>query len=344
MKTLLNIPSLLLMLLFSLAGIAPAADQQWVVFEGKEGAGKGKHLVFLSGDEEYRSEEAMPQLAKILATRHGFKCTVLFAINPQTGEIDPNTKNNIPGIEALGSADMAIMMLRFRELPDEQMKHFVEFLNSGKPILALRTSTHAFNYAKDSKSPYAKFHWQSTEWPGGFGKQVLGETWVAHHGVHKKEATKGIIEAGAKDHPIVRGVEEIFGTTDVYEANPPSDAQILVRGQVLKGMNPNDPPADYRKKVKSGEQPVNDPMQPIVWTRSWTGVSGKPSKIITTTMGSATDLESEGLRRLLVNSVYWGLGLDVPAKADVTLVGEYKPTFYGFNGGKKGVKPADLKQ
>ena len=107
-------------------------------------------------------------------------------------------------------------------------------------------------------------------------------------------------------------------------------------------MNPNDPPADYRKKVQDSEQPVNDPMQPIVWTRNWTGESGKTSKIITTTMGAATDLENEGLRRLLVNSVYWALGLEVPAKADVAVVGDYKPTFYGFNGGKKGVKPSDL--
>lgn len=342
MKLLLSFPSLLLILLFNLTAIAPAADNQWVVYEGQKGPGKGKHLVFLTGDEEYRSEEGLPQLAKILATRHGFKCTVLFSINPKTGEIDPNTKNNIPGIEALDSADMAIMLLRFRELPDEQMKHFVEYLHSGKPLLALRTSTHAFNYGKDSKSPYAKFHWQSKDWAGGFGEQVLGETWVAHHGVHKKEATKGIIEPSAKDHPILRGVADIFGTTDVYEAHPPADAKVLVRGQVLKGMNPNDPPADYRKKVQEGEQPVNDPMQPIVWTRDWTGESGKTSKIITTTMGAATDLENEGLRRLLVNSVYWALGMEVPAEADVAVVGGYKPTFYGFNGGKKGVKPSDL--
>lgn len=331
MKKLLRFPAVLV-LAFATLTPCHAAEQQWVTYEGKDGPGKGKHVVFLSGDEEYRSEEALPQLARILADRHGFKCTVLFSIDPKTGEISPNTKDNIPGIEALDKADMAVMLLRFRELPDEQMKHFVDFLNSGKPILALRTSTHAFNYGKDSKSPYAKFHWQSKEWLGGFGKQVLGETWVAHHGAHKKEATKGIIEESAKDHPIVRGVEEIFGDTDVYTANPPADAKILVRGQVLAGMKPTDPPVEGKK---------NEPMQPVFWLREWKGEEGKVSKIVTTTMGSATDLQNEGLRRLLINSVYWANGLEVPAKADVALVGKYEATPYGFNGFKKGLKASD---
>jgi type 1 glutamine amidotransferase len=319
--------------LASFAPAARAADAQWVVYEGKEGPGKGKNIVFLSGDEEYRSEQGLPQLAKIMAERHGFKCTVLFSINPTTGSIDPETKNNNPGLEALGTADLCVMLLRFREWPDEQMKHFVDYLQSGKPIIALRTSTHAFNYEKNPKSPYAKYSWKSQEWPGGFGKQVLGETWVNHHGDHKKEATRGVIEPGAEKDPILRGVGEIFGTTDVYGVNLPPDVKVLVRGQVLKGMNPTDGPVEGKK---------NDPMQPVVWTREWKTESGKTSKILTTTMGAATDLENEGLRRLLVNGAYTMLGLDVPAKADVALVGEYKPDFYGFGGHKKDVKPASL--
>ncbi|NQT13212.1 MAG: hypothetical protein HQ582_10715, partial [Planctomycetes bacterium] len=98
------------------------ADDSWIVFEGKEGPGCGKQIVFVTGDEEYRSEDSMPQLAKILAVRHGFKCTVLFAINKESGEIDPQTSDNIPGLEALQSADLMVLFTRFRELPDEQMK------------------------------------------------------------------------------------------------------------------------------------------------------------------------------------------------------------------------------
>jgi len=272
----------------------------------------------------------MPQLAKILATRHGFKCTVLFAVNPTNGTIDPNYQRNLPGAEALDSADAIVMLLRFRDWPDEQMKHFVDAYLAGKPIIALRTSTHAFSYPKSSTSPYAKFGWESSVWRGGFGRQVLGETWIAHHGDHKKEATRGIIEQSVSTDPILRGVTDIFGDTDVYTANPVSDAKILVRGAVLTGMKPTDPPVQGKK---------NEPMQPVVWTREYHNEAGKVNKILCTTMGAATDLLNEGLRRLLVNSVYWGLGMDVPAKADVDLVGTFQPSMYGFNGFIRGIKP-----
>src|SRR5262249_6113545 len=104
-------------------------------------------------------------------------------------------------------------------------------------------------------------------------------------------------------------------------------------GQVLSGMNPTDSPVEGKK---------NEPMQPVVWIRLYKNEAGRTNKILCTTMGAATDLLNEGLRRLLVNSVYWGVGLDVPAKADVALVGDYQPTMYGFDGYVKGVKPDDL--
>src|SRR4051794_14072119 len=109
------------------------AEDPWVVYQGGDGPGKGKHIVLVSGDEEYRSEEALPQLGKILAKHHGFKCTVLFAIDPKDGTINPNVKNNIPGLEALKTADLMIIATRMRDLPDEQMKHVVDYVESGKP-------------------------------------------------------------------------------------------------------------------------------------------------------------------------------------------------------------------
>ena len=332
----------ILLTVFACAFAARAAD--WVTYEGKSGPGKGKHIVFLSGDEEYRSEEGLPQLAKILSQRHGFKCTVIFAVDPKTGEIDPNNGDSAPGIEALDSADLCIMLLRFRHWPNEQMKHFADYYLAGKPIIALRTSTHAFNYDNSGKSAYEKFGWQGKEWKGGFGKQVLGETWVSHWGSHKHEATRGVIEAAMKNSPLLRGVEDVFGDTDVYEAAPTADAKILVWGQVLKGMKPDDAPADYKKKtVKGVEQPINNPMQPVVWRRDHQNEAGNLNRTLTTTLGSSTDLQNEGLRRLIVNGAYWAVGLErkIPKKANVDLVGEFQPTMYGFNGFKKGVKPAD---
>jgi len=107
---------------------------------------------------------------------------------------------------------------------------------------------------------------------------------------------------------------------------------VLVRGQVLQGMNPADPPAEGKK---------NNPMMPVVWTRQLKNQAGHENRLLCTTMGAATDLQNEGLRRLIVNAVYWGVGLDVPAKADVAFVDPYKPTMYGFDGHRRGLTPAD---
>lgn len=309
----------------------PAAAEAQIEYAPKVGPGQGKHVVLLAGDEEYRSEEGLPMLGKLLAQRHGFKATVVFPIDPKTGVIDPNNQKNLPGLDRLKDADCAIMLWRFRNPPAEDLKHFAAYFEAGKPIIALRTSTHAFNI-KESDSPYAKWDWQSQKpWPGGFGQHVLGETWISHHGDHGSQATRGVIAPGAENHPLLRGVTDVFGPSDVYGIkNLPSDATVLLLGQVVAGMKPTDPPVDG---------PKNNPMMPLAWTREFKNENGKTNQIMTTTMGAATDLESEGLRRLIVNAVYAFTGLDVPEKADVTPVGEFKPSPFGFNTFKKDVKP-----
>ncbi len=328
------------MIAFVLAGCMMSMSKEWVEYEGKSGPGKGKHIVLIAGDEEYRSEEGLPQLAKILAFRHGFRCTVLFSVN-EKGEIDPNLHTNQPGLEALDKADLCIMLLRFRTWPDAQMKHLADYYLSGRPIIALRTSTHAFDYPADSTSLYRKFGWNSAEWPGGFGKQVLGETWISHWGNHGSQATRGVID---KPHPILTGVHGVFGTTDVYEAAPPSDATIIMRGEVVAGMTESDPMATGRKRTRDGrEQDLNDPRMPIAWIREVPNEKGHANKVLTTTMGAATDLLNEGFRRFLVNASYWSVNLGkIPARANVDFIGKFEPSKFGFEGFKKGVKPSDL--
>lgn len=316
-----------------LSGVAKA--EPGVVFEGKEGPGKGKHIVFLTGDEEYRSEDSMPQLAKILAVHHGFKCTVLFAINKETGQIDPQTLDNIPGLEALDTADLMVMFLRFRELPDEQMKHIIDYTNSGKPIVGLRTSTHAFNYTKHKDSPYAKYSFQSKELSGGYGRQVFGETWINHYGAHQKESTRGLIAEGMEKHPIVKGIDSIWGESDVYALTTlTGDSKPLIMGQVLSGMDPNDKPNPDKKLV------------PVAWTKTYTGEKGKTARVFTTTMGHSFDFKNEGFRRLMVNACYWALGMEdkIPAKSNVDFVGQYDPNKIGTGQHKKGLKPSDHKR
>ncbi len=327
---------LLSCLVLLVANQVPASAAQWATYPGTPGAGQGKHIVLVSGDEEYRSEECLPMLGKILAQHHGFRCTVLFSLNPVDGTIDPVNQTNIVGLQNLEKADMMVMFLRFRELPDDQMRYVVDFVNSGKPVLAIRTSTHAFSYSRNKQSPYAKWDWQNKDWVGGFGQQVLGETWVSHHGEHGKESTRGIVNSQLKSHPMLQGVADVWGPTDVYTVSHlPANAQVLLYGQVLTGMNPGDQPVEGAK---------NNPMMPIVWTREYRGESGKTSKIVCSTIGSAVDFQSEDLRRLMVNACYWSLGMEkqIPAKAKVDYVGEYRPTYFGFAKHRKGVKPEDL--
>ncbi len=313
------------------------AEDQWVVYKGEQGPGSGKNVVLISGDEEYRSEESLPQLAKILAKHHGFNCTVLFAVG-KDGTINPNRTDNIPGLESLQKAYLMIIATRFRDLPDDQMKEVVDYVESGRPVIGLRTATHAFNL-KSKK--YGKYTWTSKEkgWDGGFGRQVLGETWISHHGHHGVEGTRGIIAPGAESHPILKGIKDgdIWGTTDVYGVRLPlpGDSKPLILGQVIDDMTAHGKPVTGKK---------NEPMMPVAWVKTFTGESGKPARVFTTTMGAASDMQSEGTRRMLVNATYWTLGLDdkIPDKSDVTPVGEFKPHEFGNNKFTKGVKPSDL--
>jgi type 1 glutamine amidotransferase len=330
-----SIRVLLLATVVGTMNLSARAADPWIVYDGFDGPGKGKHIVLVSGDEEYRSEEALPQLGKILAKEHGFKCTVLFAID-KDGTINPNV-SNIPGLEALKTADAMIIFTRFRDLPDEQMKHIVDFIDAGKPIIGLRTATHAFSI-KSGKT-YAKYSYNSNE-PGyekGFGKQILGETWVAHHGNHGKEGTRALIVKGQESNPILRGIKsgDIFGPEDVYTVHLPTMCTPILLGEVVAGLKPTD---------QAVEGPKNNPMMPVAWTKTYSGKDGKPGKVFATTMGCSQDLESEGFRRLLVNATYWVVDLEdkIPEKAKVDLVGEYKPSPFRGGGYVKGVKPADL--
>ncbi len=320
------------------SGHLSLAADPWVVYQGGEGPGKARQVVLISGDEEYRSEEVLPQLAKILARRHGFTCTVLFAIGDD-GTITPTRTDHIPGLEALRTADLMVIATRFRNLPDAEMKEIDDYVNSGRPIIGLRTATHAFNI--DDQKPYGRYSWKSKQpgWEGGFGRQVLGETWISHHGNHKVESTRGIIAPGMSENPILRGIRsgDIWGPTDVYGVRLPlpGDSQPLVLGEVVADMTPTGKAVDGKK---------NDPMLPVAWTKTYVGTAGKPARVFTTTMGAATDFENAGVRRLLVNAVYWATGLEAEIKPDanVDLVGAYHPRPFGFGGAAAGVRPESL--
>lgn len=272
-----------------------------------------KHIVLLAGDEEYRSEEGLPMLAKILSQHHGFSCTVLFSMSADGSTIDPNNQTGIGGLEALDQADLLIIATRFRRPSAEQAKSLDQFLRQGKPVIGLRTSTHAF-------TGDGRFG----DWLGydDFGIKILGERWVSHHGVHKVQGARSVTEPTQEEHPVLTTVGEFFAPSDVYGVINLTDAdQVLMRGAVTESL---DPKSDNVK----GNQ--NNPMQPLAWLHTYEAPDGVKGRSLCTTAGAAVDLVDRNLRRLIVNAAYYLTGLEVPQNANVDYIDSYDPSFYGF--------------
>lgn len=313
------------------------------------GPGQGKKIILVSGDEEYRSEEALPLLARLLV-RHGFDCTVLFAQDPDhPGFIQPNYQKNIPGLETLENADLLVLFTRFRALPDSQMVFFEKYLLSGKPVLAIRTATHAFQL-KDTSSRYYpwsnSYNNKSSVWDGGFGRLVLGERWFTHHGHHQQQSTRGIFNSQEGQHPILNGIVsgDIWGPTDVYGVRLPlpDSAYTVVWGQVidrtlpydaqdpLYGLRPTDTVVAKVNPAAKEPYDPNQPLMPIAWLKKYQLPEGQSGIAFTSTIGAATDLLNEGVRRLLINAAFYLVGQDVPERVDVALDGGYQPSAYAF--------------
>ena len=310
---------------------------KWLTFPGGEGPGKGKHIVLITADQEYRSEQSMPMMAKILSKHHGFDCTVLFGVN-EKGLVDPTSPvypkkgkeaefkpHNIPGLKHLASADLVVFFTRLLTLPKDQLEHIVSYVDSGKPMIALRTGNHGFRGAL----PY-KINGKNVN----FGRDVLGGAFMGHHGRWHADSTRGTVVEALKNHPIVAGVTDIWGPSDVYRTykegtSLPEGCTALVWGQPLMGRNHDDAP--NTKKV---------PL-PVAWFKTWKTSEGKNARVFHSTMGSAKDLQSAGLRRMVINAAYWGMGMEAAISPDssVDYVGAYKPLASGFNYEKLGVFP-----
>ncbi|TWU11071.1 ThuA domain-containing protein [Allorhodopirellula heiligendammensis] len=271
------------------------------------------HIVLVSGDEEYRSEESMPMLGKILSQRHGFKCTVIFSLSADGSYIDPNDAEGLRGLAALDDADLMIIGTRFRHPNKDEAEHITKFLNDGKPVIGIRTATHAFTGKGEfgGKIPF-----------GQWGRQILGEQWVSHHGRHKSQGARGVIVDANADHPILNSVEDVFAPSDVYGViHLTDDDKILLRAAVTESLDP-------QSKNITGAK--NDPMQPFAWLHTYESPSGNHGQAFATTSGASVDFLNEDLRRMIVNAAFFLTGHDVPAKANVEFVDPFHPTFFGF--------------
>jgi len=310
-------------------GEVPAPDPHAVIYEGARGPGTGRNVVLIAGDHEYRSEEILPALARILARNLGFTCTVLFTLDDQ-GFIEPGS-SKIGGLEALETADLMIVALRFQDFPAAQMRHLVAYLDRGGPVIGLRTATHAFAIAG---GPFAKYSWDyaGEEYLNGFGRQVLGETWVGHYGTNHEQSSRILPREDQSGHPILRGVGDMHVQSGGYQAYPIPGSVVLALGQVLDGMGADAPPDPTKE------------LMPVAWTRTYEGSGGGSRRVFTTTHGASEDFLDPGFRRMLVNAVLWAVGLEdqIAADGDISLVGPYNPVTFSFDGYRRGVRPSDL--
>lgn len=318
--------------LFSWQLTSQAAE--WVVYEGDKGPGKGKHILFIASDHEYRGEETCPAIARILAKRYGFKCTVLFGQTAE-GLIKPGS-SHIPGIDAIDDADMLFLFLRFLKPEDKWMAKFEAYLNKGGPVLGLRTTTHAFN---GIKGKYAKYNYNngSEDFVGGFGRQILGETWnpklgAGHYGRNHTYATAMHVVPAQAGHPVMSGVKDMHAMAGAYSAVPMPNSTILANNQVLTSM-------------EVGAAPLaGKPPQPAAWVRTYKSKSGKEGRVFCSTQGASEDILSEGVRRMIVNATLWCMGMEsaIKADADVSFVGPYHPTTFSFKPAIKDAKPGEI--
>ena len=303
-----------------------------LVYEGEKGPGAGKHIVWLAGDHEYRSEESLPALARILARRYGFKCSVFFTTDPNTGFVDPGS-SHISGLDALRTADLMVVFLRFQDFPDDQMQHIVDYLDRGGPVVGFRTATHAFQI-KRADAKFRKHTWKDgdADYAGGFGRQILGETWVSHYGRNHKQSSRLLPQPAEASHPILRGVKDVWVQSGGYMADPIEGSRVLALGEILDGMTPDSPAAPDKKQV------------PVAWYRTYQAGSGRSARVFTTTHGASEDLLNDGFRRMAVNGILWTAGLEASIRPDspIGFVGPFNPTTYAFGGHVKSMKPADL--
>lgn len=252
-----------------------------ILLGGLLSAAPAKHIVFVCGDHEYSGEQTLPILAAALEKHYGFKTTVLKSAPDQNGETD------IPGLEALKQADLAVFYLRWRRLPPEQLAHIDAYVKSGKPLFGFRTTSHSFNYPKDS--PLVEWNrWAAETFgaPPGWGGD--GHTHFGH------QASTDVYQVpGAGNHPVLKGVDSKFHVRSwlyrVLPKWPPADATRLLMG---KAIDPNKPAED----------------NPVAWT--WRNPHG--ARVFFTTMGHPEDFSVEPFQRLVVNAIHWCLGLDAP--------------------------------
>lgn len=280
---------------------------------------KQPHIVFVTGDEEYRSEESMPMLASLAKRELNAKVTVCYALD-SLGFIDPNRTDHISDLKALESADLMVLFTRFRNLPKEELKYITDYVESGKPIVGFRTATHAFMYKNDTT--LAKTY--NNKWP----TKVFGQQWITHHG-HFDDGKLPVTEISAIDtnNVILRGFSPFKAYSWLYHVDGGDwklygDSTPFLQGRSLKSQHEIDGKLD--------KYPLTNP---VAWTKSYTGQSGKKARVFFTTLGHPYDFKIPQVRTIALNGIFWALGKEdsIPDNGvNITLNTPYEPNNSGF--------------
>ncbi|HVU87031.1 MAG TPA: isochorismatase family protein [Pirellulales bacterium] len=230
------------------------------------------HLAIVIGEDEYDMARTLPEFADRELSPRGVRTTILHA--------SAGDKNDFPGLEALASADALLVGVRRRTPKTEQLQLIRDFVAEGKPVVGIRTASHAFSL-RDNQPPAGYAAWPE------FDAEVLGGHYTGHH-ANELGPTIWTLPT-AKESPILRGVPagEFVSQSSLYKTSPlAQSATPLMMGRV------------------AGEK-LEEPV-------AWTNTTRRGGKVFYTSLGGPEDFALPQFRQLLVNGVFWALGRPVP--------------------------------
>lgn len=230
---------------------------------------RAAHVVMMIGEDEYKTWETLPDFAAKDLQPAGHRVTIIHA--------DAKDKNSFPGLAAaLGDADLLLVSVRRRTPPREQLDAVRNYLAAGRPLVGIRTASHAFALRpKDKLTDEKLATWQE------FDPEVLGGHYSGHHGKDKVTVS---LAPGAESHPILQGVNvgKLFGAYGLYKVSPlEKDTTPLLLGTIPE-----------------------KPSEPVAWTHLY---GARQARVFYTSLGAADDFQLPDFRRLLLNSITWAL-------------------------------------
>lgn len=248
---------------------------------------KKPHATIIVGTHHYSPQKTMPKFAAELQ-RLGFDVSL---INPTKNP--EKKKDGLPGLEVLKDTDVAIFFVRWLSLEGEQYQQIMSYVKAGKPVVCLRTSTHAFIYPKAHEKRPLTF---------SFGKDAFGTPYK----MHLAGATKLSIAEGVEKHPILTGVTGEWNSSGtLYLTDLQPGATPLILGTGKSGVA-----KEGVRKNMYGTHKVKSTMTDSVawtWKNKWGG------KTFGTSLGHENDFAQPMSMRVLINGIHWAAGKDVPS-------------------------------